>query len=46
MAAIFDAIGIEEVWLPALAQDGEIKDESAVAELTSLVCDSRLPEGT
>jgi len=24
-AAIFDAIGIDEVWLPALAQDGEEK---------------------
>jgi hypothetical protein len=45
-AAIFDAIGIEEVWLPALAQDGEVKDERAVAELTSLVCDAKLPEGT
>ncbi len=45
-AAIMDAIGIEEVWLPALAQDGEVKDESAVAELTSLICDAKLPEGT
>jgi hypothetical protein len=45
-AAIFDAIGIEEVWLAALAQDGEVKDESAVAELTSLICDAKLPEGT
>ena len=45
-AAIFDAIGIEEVWLPALAQDGEVKEESAVAELTSLICDAKLPEGT
>ena len=45
-AAIMDAIGIEEVWLPALAQDGEVKDERAVAELTSLVCDAKLPEGT
>ena len=45
-AAIFDAIGIDEVWLPALAQDGEIKDDSAVAELTSLIDDARLPAGT
>ena len=35
-----DAIGIEEVWLPALAQGGEGKEESAVAELTSLICDA------
>ncbi|MDA8400469.1 MAG: IS1380 family transposase [Actinomycetota bacterium] len=45
-AAIFDAIGIEEVWLAALAQDGEEKDGSAVAELTSLIEDRKLPEGT
>ncbi len=29
-AAIFDAIGIEEVWLPSLDQDGELKDDSSV----------------
>ncbi len=45
-AAIFDAIGIEEVWLPSLTQDGEEKDESAVAELTSLIDDDKLPSGT
>ena len=45
-AAIFDAIGIEEVWLPALAQDGEAKDGAAVAELTSLIEDRKLPSGT
>jgi len=45
-AAIFDAIGIEEVWLPSLAQDGEDKDGSAVAELTSLIDDAKLPSGT
>jgi hypothetical protein len=45
-AAIFDAIGIEEVWLPSLTQDGEEKDESAVAELTSLIDDAKLPSGT
>jgi hypothetical protein len=45
-AAIFDAIGIEEVWLPALAQDGEEQDERAVAELTSLIDTTTLPEGT
>ena len=45
-AAIFDAIGIEEVWLPALTQDGEAKDGAAVAELTSLIDDAKLPSGT
>jgi len=45
-AAIFDAIGIDEVWLPALAQDGEPKEGAAVAELTSLIERARLPEGT
>jgi hypothetical protein len=45
-AAIFDAIGIEEVWLPSLAQDGEDKDGSAVAELTSLIDDAKRPSGT
>ncbi len=45
-AAIFDAIGIEEVWLPALAQNGEEKDGAAVAELTSLIEDRKLPSGT
>lgn len=45
-AAIFDAIGIEEVWLPALAQNGEEKDACAVAELTSLIEDRKLPSGT
>lgn len=45
-AAIFDAIGVEEVWLPSLAQNGDVKDESAVAELTSLIYDTKLPSGT
>jgi hypothetical protein len=45
-AAIFDAIGVDEVWLPALAQDGEEKDGCAVAELTSLVETPTLPTGT
>ena len=44
-AAIFDAIGVEEVWLPALSQAGEEKEEGAcVAELTSLIDDDKLPE--
>jgi hypothetical protein len=45
-AAIFDAIGVEEVWLPSLAQNGDVKDESSVAELTSLIDDPKLPSGT
>jgi len=45
-AVIFDAIGIEEVWLPALAQRGEEKDGAHVAELTSLIDRSKLPCGT
>ncbi len=46
-AAIFDAIGVEQVWLPALTQDGEEKDQGAcVGELTSLIDDDKLPERT
>jgi|HubBroStandDraft_1064217.scaffolds.fasta_scaffold53978_2 hypothetical protein len=46
-AAIFDAIGIEEVWLRSLTQNGdETDDDSAVAELTSLIDDPKLPAGS
>ena len=45
-AAIFDAEGIEEVWVPALGKDGEERDGSSVCELTSLVLLSSLPSGT
>ncbi len=45
-AAIFDAIGIEEVWLPALAQDRELKEGAAVAELTSLIDGAKFPSRT
>jgi len=45
-SAIFDAIGVEEVWLDALAQDGEEKDGAAVAELTSLIDGKRFPTDT
>jgi hypothetical protein len=45
-AAIFDAEGIEEVWVPALTKDGEQRDGSSVCELTSLVCLSSFPSGT
>jgi hypothetical protein len=45
-AAIFDAEGIEEVWVAALTKDGEQRDGSSVCELTSLVSLSSLPERT
>lgn len=45
-AAIFDAIGVEEVWLGALGQDGEPKDGAHVAELTSWIDRAKLPDGT
>jgi len=45
-AAIFDAEGIEKVWVPALGKDGEERDGSSVCELTSLVLLSALPSGT
>jgi hypothetical protein len=45
-AAIFDAVGVEGVWLASLAQDGEEKDESAVADLTSLIDTTKLPSDT
>jgi len=45
-AAIFDAVGIEEIWSPATRQDGELRESAAVTELTSLVDLSRYPEGT
>jgi len=45
--AIFDAEGITQVWLPALDRNGEPRsDEAAVAELTCLIEDSKLPSGT
>jgi hypothetical protein len=45
-AAIFDAIGVEGVWLDALDQDGRVKDGASVAELTSLIDGAKLPKGT
>lgn len=45
MSAVFVAEGCD-VWLPALTQDGELRDGAAVAELTSLIDTSSLPEGT
>jgi hypothetical protein len=45
-AAMFDAIGVEEVRFPAIAQDGQVKKGCAVAEITSVIDDSNLPSGT
>ncbi|MHB1511432.1 MAG: IS1380 family transposase [Acidimicrobiales bacterium] len=45
-AAIFDAIGMEKVWVPAINTGGEEMEGSAVSELTSLVDLSSFPEGT
>jgi hypothetical protein len=45
MNAVFDAVGCD-VWLPATTQDGQLRDGAAVAELTSLIEHSTLPEGT
>jgi hypothetical protein len=44
--AILDAVGLEEVWAPAIDQDGDLKDGAAVCEVTSLIDDHKLPEGT
>ncbi len=46
MNAVFDAVGAEDVWLAALTQDGLLREGAAVAELTSLIEHSTLPEGT
>jgi hypothetical protein len=46
MNAVFDAVGVADVWLPALTQDGQLREGAAVAELTSLIEHSTLPEGT
>jgi len=45
-AAVFDAIGIETVWEAARTQDGAPRRGAAVCELTSLITDDKLPEGT
>jgi hypothetical protein len=45
-AAVLDAIGLESVWEPARTQAGHPRDGAAVCELTSLIDDQKLPEGT
>jgi len=44
--AIFDTLGIEDLWTPALHQDGTLRPGAGVAELTELVDLSAWPEGT
>ena len=44
--AIFETLGLEELWRPAITQDGELREGAAVIELTELVELSSFPEGT
>jgi len=44
--AILAAAGLEQVWQPAVSQAGELRDGAAVCEVTSLMDDPKLPEGT
>jgi hypothetical protein len=44
--AIFDTVGLDEFWEPALQQDGSRREGAAVADLTELVDLSEWPEGT
>jgi hypothetical protein len=45
-AAIMTAIGMEDLWAPAVRQDGEERPGAAVIELTSLVELPNCPAGT
>ena len=45
-AAVSDAVGLESVWEPALRQDGDLREGTSVCELTSLIEDPKLPQGT
>ncbi len=44
--AILAAVGMEELWEGAVTQDGELREGAAVCEVTSLIEDAKLPEGT
>ncbi len=44
--AIFEVVGLEDVWEPAIAQDGTPREGAAVCEVTSLISTPKLPEGT
>lgn len=45
-AAIMDAVGLEEAWVPAVTTEGEEREGATVCELTSLVEMTHFPEGT
>jgi hypothetical protein len=45
-SAIFDTVGLERFWEPALHQDGNVREGAAVAELTELVDLCDWPVGT
>ena len=45
-SAIFDTVGLEEIWEPALHQNGSPREGAAVADLSELVDLSEWPEGT
>ena len=45
-SAIFDTVGLDEIWEPALQQDGSPREGAAVADLCELVDLSEWPEGT
>jgi hypothetical protein len=44
--AILAAAGLDEVWQPAVTQGGEPREGAAVCEVTPLISDHKLPEGT
>jgi hypothetical protein len=44
--AIFDATGFDELWVPAISQDGELREAAAVIEFTDEVDLTDFPEGT
>ena len=44
--AIFEVVGLEDVWEPTLTQDGEPREGAAVCEVTSLISTPKLPDGT
>jgi len=44
--AILAAAGLEGVWAPAITQDGELREGAAVCDVTSLISDHKLPDGT
>jgi len=45
-AAIFDAVGLQAVWEPSVDHDGSPREGASVCELTSLIEDHKLPDGT